>query len=197
MAIQSPKPPNESDQAARDGVQRVMKTHLQAMTSGLDASTSAAQLSHAHEVFDLSVEDLAAGRGVAVARPVRWRYLVNADQPNMLATEVQLDNGAYRFAKVDLDSPFNRGTIDALNRAEDDSRVKNGNYELRILRVLALCVIALWLKDLANIEDLLIPIAPTNRALQAGTIYTTSAFEAALKAPAASKLGFDSSPQKA
>ena len=61
-----------------------------------------------------------------------------------------------------------------------------GNYEVRMLRVPALYVVALWLKDLDGDDDLIVPLVPAPAFLEAGRAYREAEFLDTLEAPRAS-----------
>jgi hypothetical protein len=64
--------------------------------------------------------------------------------------------------------PFVAATRDGIAQAEALPDVQNGAFELTLLRVSALYVIALWLKNSRGGEDIIIPLPPAPPYLTAG-----------------------------
>src|SRR5215468_6718442 len=127
-----------------------------------------------HTVYELGLGDVAAGAGLDKARPIAQRYLlVQANRP-VAAAEIAVarDAPASRFAQLN-DGPFVAGTQTAIAEAEQLPAVQRGDYELRLLRIPALYVVALWLASTdPSAGDLVIPIAPTPPELVAGQSYS-------------------------
>src|SRR4051812_39860205 len=75
MAVQTPSPPRQLVDAVQArfralGEQGFRSPALRA------ADKDQLQLTEPHQVFVLGADDLVGGRGLAAARPTRWRYLV-------------------------------------------------------------------------------------------------------------------------
>ena len=138
-------------------------------------------------VYELGLADLAAGQGIAAARPIAWRYLLVDGNQVRQAAEIIPDPtvGGSRFGA--LTTGHVAGEEATLKMAEQLPEVQQGAYELRALRVPALYVMALWLKDLNSDKDRFIVMPPTFPPVQALQVYSTSDLLALLHTAAAKK----------
>lgn len=123
-----------------------------ARTEGLEISTP-------HEVYTIGLDDILADRGIDHARPVGWRYLIEADGEAIASAETaESDDGTQEISQFN-EGPFVTATATAVRAAETLPQVAAGAFELRLLRIPALYLMALWLHSKA--ADLLIPMAPS------------------------------------
>jgi len=109
-------------------------------------------------------------------------------------SELRREKKSNQFSQINQGA-FAHATLEEIRKVVDNHKFQQGNYELRVLRVPALYVTALWLNDLLNHEDAVIPIPPTNELLKPSEVYTPSQFINILREPAQQKLRFDSSPR--
>ena len=93
------------------------------------------------------------------------------------------------------EGPFVQSTERVLGVVEDFPEVVSGSYEPRMLKIPALYVVALWLKDLRADDDLFVPLDPAPAFLETGRAYREGEFLDALEGPARQRLEFDDSPQ--
>jgi len=126
-------------------------------------------LSLPHPVFDLGLPDAAKG-DLGRARLVAWRYLVVRGSDPIAAVEVAVSKGAVREDAVSVNEGMTvAGTARATRVAEAVMETEAGPRELRLLRVAALYVDALWLKATGGEGgqggDLMIPIAGSPTSL--------------------------------
>jgi hypothetical protein len=153
-----------------------------------------------HQVFTLDFNDLLGTDLFSKARLVGWRYLVTGANRTAMAAEVACDDKGenLRFSHLH-EGPLVGGLAQALVAAEHTSEVVQGSYELRVLRIPSIYVMALWLKANTPDKDLFVPAAPTSRLLIPGQMYSASAFADLLKkaAQAHAQHPFDSSPKPA
>lgn len=174
MAILVPSPPEGSLTALREALgslaargqldARVLK---RARPEQLTATAP-------HQVFTLGLTDLVNAPHLGAARPSGWRYLVEADNRVVAAAETN-QQGAQKHAFAHLNyGPFVGGTVDALAAAEP--LAAKSDYELRVLHVPALYVMALWLKPVnaGDGEGILIPLAPTPTGIESARAYPAS-----------------------
>jgi hypothetical protein len=91
-------------------------------------------------------------------------------------------------------SPYVQSTASALEEIGKAPEIQSGRYELHLLRVPALCVIVLWLRQLDGENNLFVPLAPTPDFLEAGRVYREDELLDALNGPARKRLEFDDSP---
>lgn len=112
-------------------------------------------------VYEWGLDSLAAGKGLETARLVAWRYLLVANNRVHHAAEIYPDaqgSGNTRFGA--LTTGFVGGEEDALQVVDRMPEAQQGNYELRAVRVPALYVMALWLKDLLGERDRFVVMPP-------------------------------------
>jgi len=162
MSLRVPAPPTE----AADAVHTTFRAFADSGTFRLPALRHASgplQLAQPHQVFTLGLDDLAAGSGLEAAKPGRWRYLVQ-EGDNALAAADTVASGPGRGYVF---SAFNEGrfvtsTAEAIQVAQEIPEVSRGDFELRLLHVPGLHVMALWLHGVeGNASDLLVPLEPS------------------------------------
>jgi hypothetical protein len=152
-----------------------------------ESATRGVSLSAAHDVYSPGVDELAAGGGLASATPVARAFLV-MDGPNAVASVEQNTEGG---GVSSTEGPFAEATARAIERAEEDPRLADGDYELRTLRVPGLYLMAVWLKDLNGDGDVVIPLSPAPAPLVAGRSYGLDELEPELARMSRERLSFD------
>jgi hypothetical protein len=192
MPLRVPAPPTE----AADAVHTTFRAFADSGTFRLPALRNASgplQLTQPHQVFTLGLADLAAGRGLEAAEPGRWRYLVQ-EGDNTLAAADTVATGpgtGYVFSTFN-EGRFVTSTAEAIQAAGQNPEVSRGDFELRLLHVPGLHVMALWLHDVAgNGSDLLVPLAPSPVDTPIGRPVPAAVFlqELAAKSSAAAATG--------
>jgi len=139
-----------------------------------------------HPVYELGLDDLAAGKGIEAARPIAWRYLlVTGDQVCQAAELFPDPQGGSRFGA--LTTGYAAAEEEALRLAEQLPEIQQGTYEIRALRVPALYVMALWLKDQNGTRDHFIVMPPAFPPVQPLHPYSTADLLALLQPLAARK----------
>lgn len=191
MALKFPDPPKESVSALRSSLARLATSAIGGMAAvhGLKADElGGAKPSMPHQVFSLGLDNLIGGAGLEEAKPVAWRYLVGTGTAAVASAEVNVDpvGGGHKFAQINS-GPFSAGTLAAIESLERDSRIASNSYEVRVLRVPALYVTAVWLKNKAQGPDVIVPLAPTNPIFEAGHFYGPEEFENLLRRAADQK----------
>jgi len=130
-----------------------------------------------HRIFTAGL-DVLLERGLEAAAPAGWRYLV-ADRDRIVASaEVAGDSGE---APLLNGGPYVGSTAAAIGELERLPPVTAGDFELRLLKVPALYVVAAWL---VGEQRLVVPLAPAPSFLEPGRPYTEEEFVAALREPA-------------
>lgn len=142
-----------------------------------------------HQVFALGLTDVADGGGLAAAKLVSWRHILPPSGKSRLTVEVTVDErtGRHRFAAVNS-GPFAEAVQRQVAAASQDPVVRGGDYDLAVLQISALAVVAVWLRGRDGKEDVVIPVAPTDPALVAGRHYAPGAFLQALAPTARRRL---------
>lgn len=123
-----------------------------------------------HPVYDLTREDLTEGRGLSAARQTGWRCLVSRGDGSVAAVEAPLGPRAEPAESHVNSGPFVAATEVALRLAEAHPEVLLHPFELRLLRIAALHVMALWLVPDGGGPGLLVPLAPRPRDLAEGVL---------------------------
>ena len=192
MPLRVPAPPTE----AADAVRTTFQAFADSGTFRLPAlrnATGPLQLTQPHQVFTLSLADLAAGRGLEAAKPTGWRYLVQEGDNTIAAADaVPAGPGSgYVFSALN-EGRFVTSTAGAIQAAQAIPEVSQGEFELRLLQVPALHAMALWLHDLQeSANDLLVPLEPSPVETPAGQPVPAAVLlgELASKAPPAAATG--------
>jgi hypothetical protein len=176
MSVTFPTPPSDGLATLQQGLQAVQtaqKLDPRGGTSTLAVSSNAMTM-RPHPVYELGLNDLAAGKGIEAARPVAWRYLLVANNQAQHAAEIIPNprGGGSQFGA--LTTGFATGEEEALRVAGNLPEVQQRAYEVRALRAPALYVMAVWLKDLHGDEDRFIVMPPAFSPIQALSPYTTA-----------------------
>ncbi|WP_216911497.1 hypothetical protein [Nocardia noduli] len=159
MPLHLPDPPSE--------VPDKVKGKLRAFADGAKFSTKALRgaakdqldLSTPHQIFTLGLDDITTGSGLEAARPVGWRYLVVDGTQIIASAETTLaPDGTQEMARF-TEGPFVLATDKALKVVRKLPQLAAAGFDLRLLRIPALYVMALWLHS--PITDILAPLEPS------------------------------------
>lgn len=191
MALQLTHPPQQLTDSVRSALQH--KARKRRFVTPALAGSKAASLSLVapHPVFALSLEDLTSGRGLDAAVQVGWRYLVSRDDRTLAAVETPMTEVEPELQLNE--GPFVGGTVETIRLVEDLDEVKQRDFELRLLKVVALYTVALWLQ---GDDDILVPMAQCHPALESGGRYSGVEFVERLREPAQQQAAFDTSPRE-
>ena len=136
-----------------------------------------------HPVFNLGLETIGRPGYLERAAMTGWRYLVTSGSTVIAGTEAQASHprGEAVFTHTN-EGAFVQSFSAEVERAEAWPEVKAGEYALGLLRVPALYVMALWLRDAQGRgdRDLFVPLAPAPAPLKAGVRLRADAFATAL-----------------
>jgi hypothetical protein len=162
----------EPHEQAANAVQSAFRAFSENRTfrsPALRNATGKLELTDPHEVFTLGLADLVAGRGLKAAKPTGWRYLVREDDNVLASAEAVLTGtgGDYAFSAFN-EGGFVAATAHAIHAARALPDVGHAAFELRLLHVPGLYVMALWLHEASGNGDLLIPLAPSPAEAAAG-----------------------------
>jgi len=166
------------------------------------ASLRIEELSHseAQPVYSVPLDALAQGKLLAAARQTGWRYLLVKDNAAVAEAELPVARrgakaAASRASSLTLtQGPFAGATVDALHAAERLSQVARADYELRLLNVPAVYLVALWLHRAD--DDILIPMGNPPAGLKRNEPYREAAVIAALREPAGRTMRFDEASRR-
>ncbi len=141
-----------------------------------------------HHVFTVGLQDLVE-RGLEAATATSVRHLILDGGQPVASVELDLD-GSFNHVN---EGPFVAGTAAAMLAAEAMAEVQAGSFELRVLRISALHVMALWLKDVAGSNDVLVPLSPGPVRLEPGRPLDIGQFTAVVQELAREHLAGDPS----
>lgn len=159
MPLHLPGPPT-------DLPDRVM-TKLHAFADGAKFTTPALRearkdhlaLAAPHQVFTMGLDDVAAGGGLDRARPVGWRFLIQEDGHPVASAETTHGTDGTDEVSHFNEGPFVAATDQAMTTVRDLPQLQATGFELRLLRIPSVYMMALWLHSPAT--DLLVPLAPS------------------------------------
>ncbi len=176
MPLRVAEPPSAVLEAAAAHVHQLASPRG-VFTALRDAVREQLSLVAPHRMFTLGL-DAATGTGLAQAQPSGWRYLV-ADRGRVVASaELADDAGGSPLLNA---GPFVSSTAAAIDALERIPEVAEGDFEMTLLKVPALYVVAAWLR---GDRALIVPLEPVPSFLQAGRAYTEDEFVSALQEPA-------------
>lgn len=167
MAFIAPKPPKQAVDAVHSTFLELNKNRA-FRSPALRGATGPLQLTEPHQVFTLGLTDLAAGKGLDAAKPTGWRYLVQEDDKVLASAETVAGPGGEQVFSAFNESRFVASSASAIRAVREIPEVEQGGFELRLLNVPGLYVLALWLHDAQRDGDLLVPLAPSPVETPAG-----------------------------
>jgi hypothetical protein len=159
MPLHLPDPPS--------GTPDLVMSKLHAFADGAKFTTPALHgarkerlaLSAPHQVFTMGLDDITSGAGLERARPVGWRFPIEEDGRLIASAETtQAPDGNHEVSHFN-EGPFVAATDKAVKAVRNLPQLQAAGYELRLLRIPALYMMALWLHEPAT--DLLVPLAPS------------------------------------
>jgi hypothetical protein len=188
MSLTFATPPADGLATLKQGLQMIQAAQQLDPKGARDLALAATpSVTRPLPVYELGLDDLANGKGLEATFLVAWRYLLAVNDQIRQAAEIFPDpqTAGTRFGF--LTTGFVNGVEEAFRLAEQLPVVANKAYEIRALRVPALYVVALWLKDLQGDEDRFIVIPPAFAPVQILHPYSTDELLAILHPLAAHK----------
>ncbi|WP_040808410.1 hypothetical protein [Nocardia concava] len=159
MPLDLPEPPADVPDKIK-GRLHAFADHGKFSTKALkNARKENLDLSTPHEVFTMSLDDLAANAGLDRAHSVGWRYLVTDGNQIIASAETTPAPDGTQEVSQFTEGPFVLGTDKAVKTIRRLPQLEKKGYELRLLRIPALYVMALWLHS--PTDDLLVPLEPS------------------------------------
>jgi hypothetical protein len=184
MPVNLATPPPESTQVLQDTLQRwVNQPSLAPQSSNIGisfATDAGVQVQLPHPVYNLSLADLVAGKTLTAATLVSWRYLLNDSETTAMAEVSPSAAGQASALTMINRGPFVASLVQAVDAAGANTAFNTGTYEVAVLSIPALYVMALWLRSATPGGGTLIPLSPAPTQLTAGQSYTEPAFLLAL-----------------
>lgn len=143
-----------------------------------------------HPMYNLGLSDIKGRNALGKAKLTAWRYMVlEGGKAIATAEAVRMTPRSKPVFSHTNEGPFVTSTAAGIEAAERLPEVKAGQYELAVLRVPALFVMALWLKDVSAKKsgDILVVLEPAPPGLTAGKRMTAEEFTEALAAMKATR----------
>jgi hypothetical protein len=192
MPLKTGTPPKQCDRLASEAIRGLTDGATKGAGPAI-AGAPGADIALPHEVYAMGLDDV-IGADLGKARRTGWRYLMVQGDRAVAAAVVDAPEGKSRMRFSHVNSgPFVEETVNAVSQAEGLEAVARGDYEVRLLSIPALYVMALWLHGIG--DDLLIPMPPTNENLDAKKVYKPSDLLKRLKRAAQARLDFDDAPR--
>jgi hypothetical protein len=191
MTLHTPTLSESALRTIQDGLDRLASRPEYGDRLLAQADTARLAVSLPHDVYTLGLEAIAEGRGLDAAEPVGRRCLVMEDERPVAAAELR-DQGAEGEGELTTtEGPFTEATARTVQEVEGWPEVAEGEYDLRLLRVPALYLMALWLKDRDGSADLLVPLDPAPSGLESGARYEEGELLDRLQRRARERLEFE------
>lgn len=189
MGLNAKKPPERGLNIVRQGVGQLIAGAAGEASPMAAAAPSQLNIAAPHPVYFVGLKDLAEGRLLSSASLIGWRYILLEGEQTIGAATVKIgeDDEQLQFSHISH-GPFVQNTVEGIDRAENLPEVQSSEFELRLLDIPSLYVVSLWLH---GNQDRLLPLPPTNRALEPYRSYSAEEMLAALRGPAIERLNSD------
>jgi hypothetical protein len=182
MPLRAAQPPAAAEVIAATNVARLAGSP-HAELGGLESATAAdVSLAMPHPIYTLGLNDLLNRRPIDDLGEhdiTGWRYLVQDHERTVAGVELAVDpeTSDVRFAQLQS-GPVAESTEATIRGAQERDDVRQQSFEVRLLRVPALYVMALWLndRDAQQNRDLIIPLDPAPSWLEANRAYSADEF---------------------
>jgi hypothetical protein len=160
MPLTFKDPPSAAMAQLSQALQLVAKRSRQGFTAD--------QARFPHPVYVLGLDEVAKSTLIAnVARHVSWRYLILTSPAS--SAEISVWGKEPKFSELNY-GVYAQNSLNQIEALQASPQFGREEYEVRLLRIPALNVSALWLCSPA--QDVFVPIAPTSSALRAGSLYS-------------------------
>jgi hypothetical protein len=176
MPLRVIEPPDAVRQAAADYVHQLATPHG-VFPALREVVREELELVVPHRIYTGGL-DAVLERGMDGAAFTGWRYLV-ADRGRIVASAELAGNTGE--APLLNGGPYVASTAAAIDDLEQLPEVRVSDFELRLLKVPALYVVAAWL---VGEQRLVVPLAPTPSFVESGRPYSENQFVEALREPA-------------
>jgi hypothetical protein len=190
MNINVPNPPEDSLQVIESALHRFRRQpNFAAAITSEAAATDSLSIAVPHPVYFVGLKHLAKGKLFSAAKLKAWRYLLlNENEPYAIAElNFKRKNGAPIFSHINYGALVKK-TVTGLAFAENLETVNENDYELRLIEIPGLYVVALWLH---GSDDFIIPLMIGCDPINTFTVYTEREFIDLLQGKSITLLGFD------
>ena len=133
-----------------------------------------------HKIYTLSLEDIVKTKGVGFARLIGWRIFHDTDRTVVVESYCNEQDRDHKFGGINR-GRLVEGSLYAISVAEKHPYVAKQDFEVRLVRLHALLIDALWLYDKLDRKHLLIPIATNIKGISLDQAYPANGFLAELQ----------------
>jgi hypothetical protein len=188
MPIEIEHPPQNAINVVTSTLQELALKNLFRPRSPLaDSKFEELKLVYPHPVYYLDLENIFVENPMEKALSICWRFLIEKDKAVKSSIEVLTDeDDSEKYVLNALDGGIYNGLIvSALERLNQNRKVKHGNFSFRTFEDPSMNLMAVWLKDKENMEgDYFSLLDRSDAKLSVGTLYSSNFFINALKKPA-------------
>lgn len=198
MPLRTPEPPANALNLISDAIRRVSEAAPEATRTMTIGGAEPRELDAVLplQVYTLGLDAIETG-DLTAATAVGWRYLLMRREHPIAAVELDAPigrggkPGRLRFSHFN-EGPFVEESLRAVSQAENMDETAVDDFEIRILRIPALFVMAVWLHG--DKKDILLPMPPTHEQLNPNEPYTAKKFLSRLTKPSQERATFDDTP---
>jgi len=183
MALLSSSISAAAEKAIEGAIERSQAGDPNSLSAISDPSQAELATASAQPLYGLDLPRLVQGKPFdAAAIHLGERYLLWRNQNPIGSAEIREVLGRPLRASLFF-GPAARNTEAALEAAEKLPIVREHDYEVRLLTISGLYLMALWLKAKKSplVKDLIVPVAPAPEGLEALRQYDVPAFESWVK----------------
>lgn len=143
------------------------------------ASNQTLSVTMPHQIYFIELESIARGEMLSAAKLVGWRYLLLKDDALQAAAELSIneESGDLEFSNIN-ESPFVEATLQAVTLAQSLEITRTYDFEVRLLKIPALHIVALWLQGESSN---LIPLRGSRNISRFDAVYSEDEFFNSLK----------------
>jgi hypothetical protein len=177
MPLQVSKPAVAAEKAVCSMLGRIIAPETDYVSALQSAAPTSLAISTPHRLAFLALDRIRAGMSLrSAAQKKGWRFFVHRGDKIVATINSTVNSkGRHVFSNI-TEGPFVLGTAEAIKRAERLESVQKGHFEIVLLQVPAIHIVALWLINLEDDADLIIPISPTPRGVRAYRAVSTAKF---------------------
>jgi hypothetical protein len=193
MPLHVPDPPAQGIEIIRDALSSAATQPSVAASAVAEAGPQNLTTAASHQVYSVGLRDLAEGRLLAAAELKGWRYIIFEGDRPLAAAELRVGDGeTLHFSNVNRGT-FAASTVEGVRRVESLEEVRNEDFELRVLDIPGIYVVALWLH---GPREIIVPLPPLPEGLEPFGIYEEGTVIERLRGRAEQRLQFDDRPRK-
>jgi hypothetical protein len=193
MPLYVPDPPAQGMDIIRDALSSAAAQPSVAASVVAEAGPQNLTTAAPHQVYFVGLSDLAEGRLLSAAQLKGWHYIIFEGDRTLATAELRIGDGdALHFSNVNR-GPFAASIVEGVGRVESLDEVRDDDFELRVLDIPGLYVVALWLH---GPREIIVPLPPAPEALEPFGRYEENAIIERLRGRAEQRLQFDDRPIK-